>query len=240
VRTQDRPPHLVFVPGLNNSAVVWQPVIDALPSGLSATAVDCPPLDDIDDVAKALLAEAPDSFVAVGHSFGGYVVLAMLAQQPERLRGVVLVNATDNADSPETASARLAMADAARVGDYEELAMGRVDLVYHPDHLADASTLEALLAARLVGVRGYGVERYIAHLRACSTRPDRGAVLAGSGVPVLVVAADHDPVVPTARQREMAERVGAEFRLVETAGHMLPAEQPAALAREIAAWVARL
>ena len=223
---------MVFVPGLNNSAGVWTPVLERLPPRLPARAVDCPALGDVDEVAAALLRDLPERFVAVGHSFGGYVVLAMLAQQPRRLRGVVLVCSGDHADSAQQAAGRLATARAARTGDYLEMAMSNSALLYHPDNVDEP----ALHRMRRRGVEEYGVQRYVAHLAACAHRPDRGDLLTGTDVPVLVVAADHDQVVPPAAQRAMAERARARFTLIPRAGHMLPAEQPAALAREITTW----
>ena len=224
---------VVFVPGLNNSSSVWREVIANLPPKLTGLAVDCLPLPSIDAIARRLLEDLPRTFVAVGHSFGGYVVQAMLAQQPDRLVGVVLVNTSDDADTPDQAAGRRAKAADALAGDYEQMAMGRVDLVYHPDHVSD----QRLLDERLAGVREYGVERYAAHLSACADRPNRSALLAGAEVPLLVVSADQDLVVPTAAQSEMAHRIGAQLRVIGPAGHMLPAEQPKALAHEIADWL---
>lgn len=229
------PVHLVFVPGLNNSAAVWNDVIAALPHDVRGVAVDCPAEGDIDAVAASLLGQLPERFVAVGHSFGGYVALAMLELAPDRLSGLVLVNACDNADTPEQAAARLAKAAAALSGDYETMAMDRTDLLYHPDHVADSR----LLAQRRAGLRDYGVQRFVAHLAACAARPDRRALLSSTQIPVLVVAADSDMVVPPAKQIDMAEQIGAQVRTVAKAGHMLPAEQPTLLADEIAHWLAR-
>lgn len=225
---------LVLVPGLNNSAGVWDDVVSHLPSHLAARAVDCPPLDDIDAIAAALLEELPDRFVAVGHSFGGYVVVAMLALAPERLEAVALVCSGGYADTPAQAQARLTTAEAARTGDYIAMATARADLLYHPDNADDA----VLAAKRRRGVEEYGVERYVAHLAACASRPDREQLLLDTDVPLLLVAADGDQVVPPGPRREAAARAGAAFALVPGAGHMLPAEQPAALAGELAAWLA--
>jgi pimeloyl-ACP methyl ester carboxylesterase len=225
----------VFVPGLNNSASAWRDVRAELPSTVRGIAVNCPPPEDIDAVADALLAELPDRFVAVGHSFGGYVAVAMLARGPGRVAGLVLVNTSDNADTPEQAAVRRSRAAEVRAGDesaYEAMAMSLAARAYHPDHAGD----EQLLADRLAGVREYGARRYASHLIACSRRPDRSALLAATAVPVLVLAADHDQAVPAAEQQKMAARIGATLRIVPTAGHMLPAEQPAAVAQAIAAF----
>ena len=235
-RADGDPIPVVFVPGLNSSSSVWRQVVDELPADLATIVVDCPPLDDVDSVAEALLAALPDRFVAVGHSFGGYVALAMLAAQLHRLDALILVSSTDGADSPEQAAARLARVEEARTGDYEAMAMAQVAQTYHPDHVGDPE----LLAARRAGIREYGVERFVAHSLACASRPDRSALLGATDVPVLVVTGDHDRVVPTALQQAMGERVGAAVVVIDTAGHLVPVEQPKALAQEIAAFVDQL
>lgn len=236
--TSDTTVTVVFVPGLNNSASSWRDVLATLPEDVAGIAVDCPPLPDVDAVADALLVDLPERFVAVGHSFGGYVVMAMLARRPERIAGLVLVNTGDNADTPEQAAGRIARSREVAAADeaaYEAFAMGLAARAYHPDHAGD----EKLLADRLTGVREYGSKRYVQHLIACANRPDRSALLAGTDVPLLVLTADHDQVVPGEAQTEMAERIGARQRIVPTSGHMLPAEQPAAVADAIGEFARR-
>ena len=183
---------IVFIPGLNNSASVWTPVLDCLPGDVRGRSVDCPPLEDVEEIAATLLAELPKHFLAVGHSFGGYVALAMLAQQPDRLSGVVLVNSNANADSAAQAVARRAKGQEALQGDYAQIAMANVDRVYHPDNAHDPK----LLQNRRNGVREYGATRFAAHCVACSRRADRQELLANTAVPILVVAANDDQVIP--------------------------------------------
>lgn len=91
--------------------------------------------------------------------------------------------------------------------------------------------------ARVAALEGYGPERYAAHSRACAIRPDRTALLRDSAVPRLVVAADTDLVIPTEKQKAMADQLGADFAQVAQAGHMLPAEQPEALAEAVSGWM---
>lgn len=225
--------NVVFLPGVNNSASGWQPIIDALGSDLTAQAINCPPLESVDEIAEALLTELPERFVVVGHSFGGYVALAMLANAPERLQSVVLINSSDGSDSPAGAENRVAKAAEAAAGNYERLANAASVRAYHPRNNGN----EQLASDRATGIAEYGVQRYVAHQRASAVRPDRAAVLASSSVPVLVIAADADQVIAPERQRAMALRAGTRFVTVENTGHMLPAEEPRAVADLIAAWI---
>lgn len=224
--------NILFIPGINNTAKTFEGTIANLPDGLNGVSYDCPALDTVEAVAKDLLARAPDKFIACGHSFGGYVALAMLDLAPERLAGIALVNSNDWADSEALAATRREKAQQALDGAYEELANAASARAYHPDNAGRADLLEE----RAAGLSGYGAERYAAHARACAVRPDRGAILAATRLPKIVIVADQDVVVPTAKQLAMAERTGAASAVIPTAGHMLPAEQPAALAQAIADW----
>ncbi|MDJ0361873.1 alpha/beta hydrolase [Rhodococcus sp. H29-C3] len=224
---------VVFIAGLNNSSSTWRPAIGALPAGLTGHALDCPPIPDIDELAAALLADLPERFFVVGHSFGGYVALAMLAAASQRIAGLVLVNSGTGADSEAVAAGRLEKVAQTEAGGYEELANAASARAYHPDNAGDA----ALMDARAVGVREYGPSRYAAHQRATAARPDRTELTADAAVPKLVLAADHDVVVPTAKQRAMAEAIGAQYQEIPRSGHMMPAEQPILVAAAVADFV---
>lgn len=224
---------ILFIPGINNTAQTFAGTISHLPEGLNGVSYDCPALETVEAVAEELLAKAPEKFIVCGHSFGGYVALAMLALAPERLAGIALVNSNDWADSETLAATRRDKAQQALDGAYEELANAASARAYHPDNAGRADLLEE----RAAGLTGYGAERYAAHSRACAVRPDRGELLAATRLPKIVIVADQDVVVPTAKQLDMAKRTGATSVVIETAGHMLPAEQPAALAEALSNWV---
>lgn len=231
-------PPVLLIPGLNNSASSWTAVAERLAAddALDVRPVDCPPLVDLDAIADAVIATADVPSVLVGHSFGGYVALAILARHPDRVAGVVLVNSGTGADTAQAAIGRRERARQAADGEYPQLAAAAATRAYHPDHVGDPD----LMAARQRSVDEYGAERYAAHQLAAAERPDRTGLLARSDVPRLVVAASHDVVIPTERQRQDAAAIGAEVHIVDGAGHMVPAEQPAALAAIIAEFVATL
>ncbi|OEY66119.1 alpha/beta fold hydrolase [Marinobacter sp. X15-166B] len=223
----------LFVPGVNNTQNTWAPVCAALrEAGHECVAVDCPPIADVEELAKTLLPADDSEFVVVGHSFGGMVALSLMALAPERIQGVVLVNSTDGSDSPEVAQARAGRVEEARNGGYLKIAAGATARAYHPDNLKR----DDLMANREREVAEYGVERFAAHQLAMGSRPNREAAFAAFPKPKLVVAADNDVVIPTAKQKAMAERVGAVYHEIPTTGHMLPAEAPEELAGIINDW----
>jgi pimeloyl-ACP methyl ester carboxylesterase len=227
-------PSLALVPGLNNTAQVWDGVVAALGASADCHALDCPALESVEAVADALLERLPGRFFLAGFSFGGYVALAMLERAPQRVAGLALVNSSTRADTDAQRAARAKSIEAAQAGGHERLMADQAGIVFHPSSLSNA----ALMARRSAMVRDYGSARFVAHLLACTRRPDRTDLLARTEVPVLVVAAREDRVIPAAAQRATAD-VLPQARYVEIpdAGHMLPLEQPSALAGALRAWM---
>lgn len=223
----------LFIPGVNNTPSTWNPTRAALQErGYESVAVDCQAIGDIDELAKTLVPDGDEPFIVVGHSFGGMVALSVLDQMPDRVKGIVLVNSTAGKDTPEVAKTRLERAQQALDGGYQEIANGASARAYHPENAGR----EDLMAARRVEVEAYGAERFAAHQQAMAGRPDRSEVLKAFQNPKLVVAADQDVVITTAKQQQMAENVGAEYAEIAMTGHMLPAEAPEALAGILADW----
>jgi pimeloyl-ACP methyl ester carboxylesterase len=222
---------IILLHGINNSPSTWESVAAQLPEG-SAFTPFLPPLADVDLMARRLLDELPESFVLVGHSFGGYVSLAMLAAAPERIEALVLVNSLDTADTPAAAVSRREKVRLAMGGGYEELANATTAKTYHPDSLQRVDLMEQ----RNRAISEYGAARFCAHQEASARRPDRSELLKHASVPTLVVSAADDLVISAARQREMALRAGARFESISGAGHMLPAERPEALANILLRW----
>ncbi len=82
-----------------------------------------------------------------------------------------------------------------------------------------------------------GDATFIAQSEALRTRPDQRHVLAGLDVPVLIACGEEDRLCPPDWHRALAASAReASLHVIEGAGHMLPLEQPAALAAAITAW----
>lgn len=225
--------HLVLIPGLNNTHAVFDGVRAALPDRVQARALDCPALPTVEQIAQALLGQLPERFWLVGFSFGGYVALALLEAAPERVQGIALVCTAPFADTPEQAQKRRASLAAVDAGRYFDTIAAQATNAFHPDSLGNA----ALMEARSRMVQAYGPERYRAHVLATIARPDRSALLDGQR-PTLIVGASDDKVFAPASLGAWATKIsGAWFETIEHAGHLVPMEQPEALARVLVRWM---
>jgi pimeloyl-ACP methyl ester carboxylesterase len=225
---------LLLLPGLTCTPDLWEGVRAALPVGIACTALENPPLDDVDAIAAAVLQSAPPRFALAGFSFGGYVALAIAAQAGDRIERLALVSTGANADSPEAAANRGKLIELAQSGGYESIDGRLTRFLLHADHVTDAAINER--RARMSN--DYGVERYVAHQKACMARPVRNATLASIRVPTLVAVGREDRITPLAQHEEMARRIpAADLAVLEHCGHLSPLEAPVALAAALTKWM---
>ncbi|MEY3665154.1 MAG: hypothetical protein RLZZ153_1336 [Pseudomonadota bacterium] len=229
-------PVLALVPGLNNTARVWDGLVGELAQTFECRALECPVLESVEAIADALLAQLPNRFWLAGFSFGGYVALAMLERAPQRVAGMALINTSARSDNDAQRAARAKSILAAQAGEHESLVTAQAALAFHPTSLSNAP----LMDARRAMVRDYGSARFIAHLRACAARPDRTAVLQEFEGPLLVVAGSDDRVIATSQQRaSVSDFPRAHYAEIADTGHMMPMERPAALAQVMSDWLAQ-
>jgi pimeloyl-ACP methyl ester carboxylesterase len=226
---------LLLLHGVNNTPNAWLSVRNLLEEhGHECITVFLPASNSVDDIATQILQGLPlGQYWVVGHSFGGMVALALAQLAPERTAGVALVNSSVTADTEMARSARAERVLKAEAGQYAELANAASDRAYHPANKGRPDLLEA----REVDIAAYGAERYIAHQKAMACRPDRSQFLRDFSAPKLAVIAEGDVVIPAESQAIVALECGMSIVKIPLAGHMLPMEQPAALASALLTWV---
>lgn len=224
----------VFLPGLNNTGDAFRDVVAALPGAHRCHCPDLPPLDTVEALADAVLVDAPPRFVLVGYSFGGYVAMAVLERARDRVLGLCLMASSAAADTEEQKIKRRQTLEAFNPEGYVETASSSVAPL-HPDNRERTDLFER----RRELATAYGAQRYVAHVRATLHRPDRSHLLDGR-VPVLWLAGTHDAVVPVRRQaEEVARAQRCTYTEIADAGHLLPLEQPRAVAQALADWMER-
>ena len=83
---------LLLVPGLMCDATVWEPVMPALQGRATCRVVAPADVDELAQMARLLLADAPAHFALAGHSMGARVALEVLRQAPERVSRIALLD----------------------------------------------------------------------------------------------------------------------------------------------------
>ncbi len=167
--------------------------------------------------------------VVGGSSMGGYVALALLQQDPGRVRGLVLADTQVGADNEATRAAREALAQEVLAGGMGVLVRRQLAPLLSPSASEEIRTLVADL------IRANPPAGAAAALRGMALRPDRRDILARFAGPVLVAVGADDVLTPPAKAREMASLTSqATLAVFPGAGH-LPSLEVAASFNQVLA-----
>ncbi len=246
--TEPRPTALL-VPGYTGSKEDFAPLLDPIAaSGFEAIAIDLPgqyesggPDDEAAYQPAALggvlaelvgkLAADGGPVVLLGHSFGGLVVrAAVLAGAP--VAGLTLMG-TGPSELPEGLRRQVLEfgEPAMREQGIEAAQELREQLdAMAPPNPAHTPELRAFLRERFLRSQPAAL---LGKARALRTEPDLvsslARVLHTSGIPCLVCCGEFDDAWPVSTQRDMADRLDADFAVVPAARHSPNTENPEAL-----------
>jgi len=230
-------PVLALLCGLLCDEDIWREVIAALAAEVDVRVFSFPGFSSIADMAEHVLASVQGRFAVAGHSMGGRVALEIVRRSEGRVTGIALLNTGVHPPAAHETVSRGRLVSLAR-----SAGMTALEAEWLPPMLNQTGPVRADLQARLVAmVERYSPDSFAAQVHALLNRPDAAPILAGLRIPALLLSATGDTWSPPAQHEAMRELCPrAELIIVPEAGHMLPMEQPAAVAAALDSWLARV
>jgi pimeloyl-ACP methyl ester carboxylesterase len=187
--------------------------------------------DSVDVWADSVLERVEGEIVAIGASMGGYAALALARRAPERVRGLVLVGARAEADSPERKAARDEL--------LELIDREGTDAVWREMHaklFGPEASEESVAYARAI-VMEQSPDDLANGVRAMRDRPDSTDVVRSFPGEVLVCVGEHDPFLRVEEATALAESApNGRVEVFEGAGHLPMLEQPERFDALLSAW----
>jgi pimeloyl-ACP methyl ester carboxylesterase len=222
---------IAFLHALPFDGRMWAPQVEAF----ADHEVHAPTLyglgSSFDDWALGVLQEVPGRFLAVGASMGGYTGCAIARLAPERLQGLVLVGSRADADPPERAPLREEWIRIARDQGGEGLWNAQAK-----DFFAPGMSDELFEQAHRIAAE-QEPEDLVRAVAAIRDRPESTEAVTG-GLPLLVVAGDADPLIPTEVGVALADASpNGRAEILEGCGHIPNLERPDAFNRILATFV---
>ena len=224
---------LVLIPGMMCDARMWvdlaaalhpRPVIHALPSGA----------DTVAGLAAGVLRMAPPRFALAGLSMGGIVAMEVLAQAPERVERLALLDTNPRAEAPEVQVRRGSQIERALSGGLRAVIRDEMK----PNYLADGPDRQAILDLCMDMALALGPEVFARQSRALRDRPDQTATLAAFQGPALVLMGAEDRLCPRDRHDQMhALMPQSRLVIIEGAGHLPPLERPKETQAALSRWL---
>ncbi len=229
----DRIP-LALCPGLLLDGRLWQNQISALADLADCTVPDFTTQDSTAAMARDVLKMMPRRFAVAGLSMGGYVALEVVAQAPERVTHLALLDTRAVVDTEEERARRRGMMELAQKGQFRGVTPKLLPHLLHPDHLGNQPLVD-LIAAMAGSV---GREAFLRQETALLNRVDRQGFLPGITQPTLVLCGRQDTLTPLGHSEAMAKAIPrATLVVVEDSGHLTALEQPGAVNRAMREWL---
>ncbi|WP_411352589.1 alpha/beta fold hydrolase [Leisingera aquaemixtae] len=226
---------LVLLPGMMCDGRIFDAQIRTFSGSMPVMVLPLAGGDTVEKIAARMLSHLPPRFALAGMSMGGILAMELVRRAPERISRLCLIGASPLAETPEQAADREPQIIAARTGRLEDVLRAALPM----EALAPGpSRLEVHSLFCHMGME-LGPELYVAQARALQRRPDQQATMRRVHVPTLVLAGEHDTIVPRAKQELLAQLIPhARLEVIPEAGHFPVLEAPDAVNRALLHWLA--
>lgn len=198
----------------------YRVIVPDLPGhGKSGTWGEMHSMDDLAEVIRSVLdAEGLKRIFLVGHSMGGYVVMAFAELFPERLLGYSLFHSTCFADNEEKKLNRDREISLVLCGKKRQIVLVNIPKAFSSDNVK-------LMSDEIDRARGIALDNedkgIIALLQGMKARADRSEVLQDPKLPLLLVGGMKDNYIPAVVfDRLVALAPHASTLRLEESGHM--------------------
>jgi Predicted hydrolases or acyltransferases (alpha/beta hydrolase superfamily) len=222
---------IVLLHGYLESLEIWDGFADELSKSFRVISIDIPGHGNSGKVAEVhamdLMAEAVDTVLKaldidkafiVGHSMGGYVALACLANHLPKVSGICLFHSTPFADTDEKKANRDREIELVKQGRQQVLFTTNVPKGFATDNLNHLDNKVKWAIEIATQTRPEGI---IALLEGLKTRPDRQQLLKSTSKPILYILGKKDNYIPFDVMYSVAQRsIKGEILTLENSGHM--------------------
>ena len=226
--------NLVLLPGFMLNEHLWDDMRDDLATLGELSFGDIGQDIGIQAMADAVLRQAPERFVLLGFSMGGFVAQAVALKAPERVQALALLNTSSRPQTERESLGTRAQIELAQRTPFKGLTSRALASSLHPALSTDRVLLDRLQAMALAN----GKEVFLRQLQ--TLRDSNAEDLQQLRCPVLIVASDQDKLRSVEESEEMAQQIAqARLEIVRDCGHMTPMEKPRELFTLISDWIAQ-
>lgn len=223
--------NLVMIPAFGCDERLYAEIAPLLPSNVLSSSI----IADGDDFAtcvEQVLAQAPETFVILGTSFGGRVALETALAAPERVRGLVVIGSSPGPAADPRAGWR--RSERLRAGEAEQVASEMGDMIAHMEGPNGPAARQAFIDM----CASLGPDAMTRQSDALAKREDRWPRLAEIRCPSLMLWGVHDKFSPATDGLKMSAAI-PQGRYVELAdcGHFPSLEYPDETAAAIDHWM---
>lgn len=232
---------IVLLHGFLESSSIWKDIVSAFKETHQVITIDLLGHGKTDKLgyihSMETMAETVNSVLAelkvekasfIGHSMGGYVVLAFAEKFPKKIEKLILLNSTTVADSEERKENRDRAKRLVKQNKQAFISMAIKNLFTDANRNKLRNEIHVLVEEAVQ----LPEENIIASVEGLKNRKDRTAILQQYSGKKVIIAGKNDPVVPFTEIQAIAEKTNSTFICFE-GGHMSYLENQEELTEEL-------
>ena len=225
---------LILLPGMMCDARLYHPQISALSAMYTLHLPPISRFDTVQAIAADVLHNAPPKFAIAGLSMGGIIAMEILAQAPDRVHKIALMDTNPLAETTEVQARRAPQIARVLTGGLDAVMRDEVK----PSYIANTPQRDVILDLCMDMARSLGPLTFASQSRALATRPDQTETLRAFNGPALVLMGEHDALCPRTRHDLMhALMPQSRFAIIADAGHLPTLEKPLETTAELRRWL---
>lgn len=227
---------VILIHGFGEDGAIWNHqetflkkncklIIPDLPGSGQSDIIEDMSMEGIAEVIHAIIQEeAGDPYTIIGHSMGGYALLALLEKYPTRINSFGLFHSTAFADSKEKkATRRKGIEFINQHGAFEFLKTTTPNLFSQKTKEEQPEIIEKLIAAS----HNFLPAALVSYYNAMIQRPDRTSLLTECKVPVLFILGKYDVAVPLEDSLKLCHLPEKSYiHILSQTGHIGMLEEP--------------
>ena len=190
----------------------------------------------LEAMADHALAHMPGRANLLGHSMGARIALEIMRKAPDRVARLALANTGTHPVRPGEREKRYALRDIGRDQGMESLVDHWLPPMLAPAARSDKALVQGLRAMCIDA----GLAVFEAQIEALLARRDGESVLRAITCPTYAITGSEDMWSPPGQHEQIVSAIpGAQLRVIEGAGHMLPAERPQEFNAVLREWLSQ-
>jgi pimeloyl-ACP methyl ester carboxylesterase len=227
---------VMLIHGFGETHEVWRTQVEFLKDKFSLIVPELPGSgsDLIDDMSmegmaevmkEILVKEKITSLPIIGHSMGGYILLALAEKYPEMISALGLFHSTSYADSDEKKATRQKGIEFIKKNGAFEFIKTSTPNLFSEDFRDKNPEFTGEYISTL---NNFSPEALVKYYQSMMQRPDRTDVIRKAKVPVLMIMGKYDVAVPLndgLKQSHLPEKV--YIHILRQSGHLGMLEEPA-------------
>ncbi|WP_373358911.1 alpha/beta fold hydrolase [Acinetobacter lactucae] len=225
-----KPLSVVLISGYMLDESLWNEVINEVPKEWNTYRATLKEGQTIKEIAQNIAKNAPESFVLIGFSLGGYIARSIVEQFPQKVKALVLIASSLRSDTEEQKNQKLTAIKLNTGKNFHGLSSISIEKTLHPSNAQNRALVKRI---QEMG-RTLGYEEFVKQSMLDRSSYDVSKITC----PTLIISGAEDQLRSKEEAIELLDQLPhAKLEIIKNTGHMIPIEQPKILVSVISTWL---